>query len=180
MKEKFSLFMSKLDSAIVKNSGWQHIPHSSTNFMYINPYKYKGSLITLADGTTINKGDWIAELHLDNKKLKLLDTSYTSLIRLLRGELNSLRHCFDFEPYSNIKAVFGITVFYEIAARQGFTVLDINSSVKRFLWSSWENILRLALRKTNRMARKRFIISKECWISKDQILNASYAEAKRL
>lgn len=170
MNKIISLFLSKLDSAIVKAAGWKHIPHSDTNFMYINPYKYKGSEITLADGTTINKGDLIAELHLDNKTLMALDTSYTSLIKLLKGELKSLQQCFSSEPYSDIKAVFGITVFYEIAARQGFTVLDISSKAKRLLWSLWENILRLAFRKRNNRVRKKFIMSKECWISRNQIL----------
>lgn len=171
MKKIISFFFSSLDYIIVKAAGWKHIPDSISNFMYINPYKYKGPAITLTDGTLINKGDLIAELHLDNKGLNGLDTSYTNLIKLLKDELKSLQHCFGYEPYSKIKAVFGITVFYEIAARQGFTVLDVRSTIKRFLWSSWENILRLAFRKRSRKLKKRFIIAKECWISREQILS---------
>lgn len=165
-----SSFLHKLDSAIVKGAGWKHIPCSDTNFMYISQYKYRGPLITLADGTVISKGDRIVELHLDNKKLKALDTSYTSLIRLLKGELRSLQSCFMDEQYLNIKAVFGITVFYEIAARQGFTVLNIRSILKRFFWSLWENILRLAFQKNSKKVKRRFVMSKECWISRNQVI----------
>lgn len=169
MKNTVSYILGKLDSAIVKIAGWKHIPCSSSNFMYISPYRYKGPTILLKDGTVINKGDWIAELHLDNKGLKALDTSYVNLIRLLRGELKALKSCLVYEPYSNIKAVFGITVFYEIAARQGFTVIDISNTGKRFFGSLWENILRTAFQKRNKKARKKFIVSKECWISREQI-----------
>ncbi len=170
MNRIISSFLYKIDSTIVKGAGWKHIPHSNTNFMYISQYKYRGPQIKLTDGTVISKGDWIAELHLDNKGLKALDTSYTSLIRLLKSELLALRNCLMEEQYSNIRAVFGITVFYEIAARQGFTVLDISSTIKRFLWSLWENILRLAFQRKNRKPGKRFVLSKECWISKEQVL----------
>jgi hypothetical protein len=165
-----SSFLYRLDSVIVKAAGWTHIPHSDTNFMYISPYRYRGQLITLKDGTTISKGDWIVELHLDNKELEALNTSYTSLIRLLRGELLALKSCFMEGQYSDIKAVFGITVFYEIAVRQGFTVLDISSKLKRFSWSLWENILRAAFQKGNKKAKKKYVMSKECWISRNQVL----------
>ena len=170
MKNIIHFILSKLDSFIVKAAGWKHIPHSDTNFMYVNLYKYKGLAITLTDGTIIEKGDCIPEFHLDNKRLKGLDTSYTSLIRLLKGELKALGNCIRYEPYSKIKAVYGITVFYEIAARQGFTVLDMKNIMKRYLWSLWENILRLSFQKRNKRARKRIIMSKECWISRGQIL----------
>jgi hypothetical protein len=170
---KFTGFLfRKLDAAIVKAAGWKHIPNSDTNFMYMCPYKYKGATIMLKDGTAVKKGDWIAELHLDNRELKKLDTSYASLIRLYKGELKALKNCFRQGAYPDIKAVFGITVFHEIAARQGFTVLDIRSTAKRFLGSLWENILRLALQKENNKVRKRFVVSKECWISRDQIMSA--------
>lgn len=164
--------LRKLDSAIVRTAGWKHIPNSDTGFMYMCPHKYKGATIILKDGTAVNKGDWIAELHLDNKGLKRLDTSYASLIRLYKGELKALKSCFSQGLYPDIKAVFGITVFHEIAVRQGYTVLDIRSPVKKFFVSLWENILRLAYHKKINKRGKKFVISKECWISRDQIMNS--------
>lgn len=160
-----------VDSIIVAAAGWKHIPNSTSNFMYLNPYKYRGTKITLKDGTTIKKGDWVAEFHLDNKGLRKMDTSYTSLIRLFKGELKALQACFAYEPYSGIAAVYGITVFHEIAARQRFTVIEISNPVKRFLCSLWENILRLCLRKSSSKTRHPFVTSKECWISREQILS---------
>lgn len=169
MRSTIEIILRKLDKVIVGLSGWEHIPLSGTNFMYIYPYIYKGKAITLKDGTFVEKGDWVAELHLDNKRLKDREISYSGLIRLLKGELKALQGCFDLEPFLRIKAVYGITVFHEIAARQGFTVLDIRNVPKRYIWSLWENILRVFFKKERKKGKKRFVVSKECWISREQI-----------
>jgi hypothetical protein len=46
----------------------------------------------------------------------------------------------------------------------------MDSKVKRFFGSLWENILRLLFKNGNKKTRKKFIYAKECWLSKNQIL----------
>lgn len=171
MKKILSSIFGIIDFIIVKIAGWKHIPYSSTDFMYLNPHKYRGRDIALKDGSIIKKGDLIAELHIDNRRVKSLDTSYISLLRLLRSELLALKKCSDQEPYSKIKAVYGISVFYNIAERQGFTIIEIRSWIIKFFGSLWENILRLTIKKNGKKTRKIIIASKECWFSMNQIVN---------
>jgi hypothetical protein len=163
-------FIGGIDSLIVKLGKWKHIPNSKNNFMYINPYQYKRKTITLKDGTVIAKGDLVAEIHIDNSSIKRLNTGYANLFKLLNGELKALKESYDTEPYSGIKAIYGITVFYDIARRQGFTVVEMDNKIVRFFGSLWENILRLLFKNGNKKTRKKFIYSKECWLSKNQIL----------
>jgi len=170
MKAIIYPILKVIDITIVKIARWKHIPNSTTNFLYLNPYQYKGKPLTLKDGTQISKGDWIAELHIDNVRSASMDTSYGNLLRLVRSELLTLKMSLDQEPYSQLKAVYCITVFYDIISRQGFTAVEISNKFKKFFGSVWENILRLGLKKGNKKTRKKFIYSKECWLSKDQIL----------
>ena len=170
MKKLFKGIIGGVDNLIVKLGKWEHIPNSMNNFMYIVPYKYNRKTITLRDGTVISKGDRVAEIHIDNTSIKRLDTGYANLFKLLRVELRGLKESYSQEHYSEIKAIYGITVFYDIAHRQGFTVVEMNNKAKRFFGSLWENILRLLFKNGNKKTRKKFILAKECWLSKDQIL----------
>lgn len=168
--------LSKIDSTIVNLAGWRHIPYSNTNFMYLSPHKYKGKSFRLDDDTVITKGDWVAELHIDNKKIKVLDTSYRNLLNLLKGEIEALGKALKEEPYCKIKSVYGITVFYDIARRQGFTIKHIDNKLIRFFGSIWENILRVVLKnKTSKINKNKnvFIAPKECWLSKVKAIHFS-------
>lgn len=169
MKNIGSYIFRKIDIAIVKLAGWSLVPESNVNLMYMNPYRYKGESITLKDGTVIKNGDWIAELHLNNRIFGSLDTSYANLIRLFKSEMKSIGKCISCEPYSKIKAVYATTVFYEIAERQGFTVMEIKSSFKRFFYTLWENILRMSYKKNNKKRKNKIVTPKEIWISQGQI-----------
>jgi hypothetical protein len=167
----FMKLLAKLDTFIVNKSGWKHIPFSRNNFMYLNPCIYHGNPVKLKDGTLISEGEHIAELHIDNTSIKRLNTSYPNLIRLLRGELAALSRALKEYPDIKVKAIFGISVFYDIAERQGFTIVEIDNKFKRLFISIGENILRLGLKNSNRKTRKKFLFSKKCWLSREQILN---------
>jgi len=174
--------IEKIDNLIVKLFHWNHIPFSETNFLYLDIFTYKGKSKKLTDGTTINKGDLVGEIHIDNKNLKNLNTSYPSLIRSFQCELEALKICYkeNTSKYSEIKAIYGVSVFYEILKRQGFTILKIDNPLLCFLGSVWENILRFALNSTGRKSRKKFVFSKECWISKSQIESTRSRNKKKI
>ena len=173
--------IKKIDNLLVKSLHWEHIPFSETNFLYLSVFTYKGKPKALTDGTTINKGDLVGEIHIDNENLKNLNTSYFSLIRTLQGELKALKTCYlEATPkYSEIKAIYGISVFYEILKRQDFSILKMDNSLLCFFGSVWENILRLSLNSGNKKSKKKFIFSRECWISKGQIESMIFKDKKK-
>jgi hypothetical protein len=172
LMKKFVHAIFRLNEKIIARIlRWNHIPYSENNFMYFAPYIYRGKPVALSDGTTISRGDRVAELHIDNIRVGTLDTRYPNLLKLLQGEISALKRALKESPYSDIKAVYGITVFYDIARRQGFTVKQIGNPVKRALATVWENILRIVFKKGNKSGRRRINKSKECWLSRSQIMN---------
>lgn len=167
----FNKVISFYDTNIVKLFGWKHLPNSETNFLFFVPKTYKGEAVTLDDGVTIQKGDRILEIHIDNANLKNLDTNYSSIFIMLKDELISLGKLLPQKGYEDYKAVLAVTLLYHLGERAGFTVFDIEDSLKRKMVSVGENILRSALRKEKedkeKKAKKR--IAKKCLISRDKI-----------
>lgn len=99
---------------------------------------YTGSQpIVLEDGERIEKGDLIAELHLDNDMLlKLGHDSRTSMhlaIRLIRGVeqlLPQALHVLQTDPaYRDVKGLYGITMIHRGTKQLGFTVLDLPKGI---------------------------------------------------
>lgn len=176
MKTLLAFFIKTIDALVVKFAGWTHIPSSRAKFLYLSPRKYKGTLITLRDGTHISAGDIVAELHIDNKKIRYLEVTYTNILKALHEELKALKKSLDQEPFSRIKAIYGVTVFHAMLQRQGFTVIDLKNPYIRVLGSIWENILRLVLKKSGKTARKNFVTAKKCWLSRGQIENMETKE----
>lgn len=171
MKRLASIFLVPFEKTVTTLGGWKHIPNSSLDFMYLCPRKYRGKNITLKDGTIIKKGDIIAELHIDNLRIHKFDSSYANLLKLLKEELIAVKNSLELKGYRDITAVHGITVFHNIAARQGFTVFDIKNPVTKYLGSFWENLLRVVFKKEK--SKKKVRVSKHCWLSRKQIVNIS-------
>jgi len=171
-------FVALFDKTLVKHRGWKHLPGSKYNFLYFVPEIYKGKDVIIKDGTVIRKGDKILEIHIDNPNLINLDTGYSSLFIMLKGELANLGKLLPEKEYEEYKAVLAITLLYYLASRAGFTVFEFESSIKRKMVSLGENILRATLRKEkedkSKKGKKR--IAKVCWISRDEIMNINMEE----
>ncbi|OPJ62235.1 YkoP family protein [Clostridium oryzae] len=173
MNNVFKPLISGIDNLIVRLCGWTHIPYTTTNFLYISKHRYKGKTLQLKNSTIINKGDIVIEIHIDNKNLKNINTtSYVNLVRSFKSEINVLKKCFtEQQNFKNVKAVYGISAFFHITSRCGFETMEIQNPIRRIFTSIWENLLRHVLKTSKNKLRKNFVISKECWISKDDLLH---------
>lgn len=163
------------DRNIVRLQGWKPVPGSNIGFLYLVPSVYKGKPVTISDGTVIKKGDKFFEIHIINTNLHKLNTHYGNLFVMLKDELIKVGELLEQEGYEDYKAVLGVTLLYQLAKRVGFTIFEIEPAWKRSMISFGENFLRSSLRKgkeERKDKKKRY--AKECWISRDQIMNLKH------
>lgn len=95
--------------------------------------RYTGQDVEFADGGRVAKGDRVAELHFDNKKLSTIAATSKSPvatgIRMLREVEQALpllanQLAADFEA-NDIKAVYGVTMIHRGADRLGFEIFQL-------------------------------------------------------
>jgi hypothetical protein len=100
---------------------------------------HRGPRLVLRDGTVINPGDPVGELHIDNKRAAGLHATGKGGIRLRREVFRMLpvlaRELTTRPEYRGINAVFGASLFWDGAGRVGFE----NRPVPFFtrLWLGW-------------------------------------------
>jgi len=110
----------------------QPVQEKDTVF-HIRVRKYSGQTLVMNDGETLNKGDRIVELHLDNNRLfemgmKSRSTMHTAiqLIRAVEKGLPPLAKMIGSDPqYDDVKAVYGVSMINRGSEQFGFTVLDL-------------------------------------------------------
>lgn len=157
------------DATIVKLLGWKNVPGSDIGFLYMVPKVYKGKRVQIQDGTIIERGDHYYEIHIANTNLKNLDTSYGNLFKMLAEELKLIGKHMEKPENRKYKAVLGVTLLHRLARRAGFTIIEIESPIKRKMVSLGETILRSALRKEKAKKDGKKRVAKECWISQGQL-----------
>jgi len=94
---------------------------------------YNGQDIELAEGGRVSKGDLIAELHFDNKKLSMIAATSKSPvatgIRMLREVEQALpllaNQLAEDTEADDIKAVYGVTMIHRGADRLGFEIFQL-------------------------------------------------------
>lgn len=159
-----------IEKSVVKINDWKHIPSSKRKMLYICPHEHKGEVKNISDGTIIKNGDLVAEIHIDNLKIHKIENDFRNLSKVFREELQALGDTIvNEETFKDIKAYHGTTLLYSFAKREGFTIIDIHKGTKTYFLSIWENILRIVFKKDQRK-RNKFRAPKECWISKEQLL----------
>lgn len=166
IKKVFEAFEKK----IVRMNKWTYIPNSKNNMMYFNIYPYKGKSVALNDGTQIISGDIIGEIHIDNIKVKTVDTQYNNMMKIFFDELYALKVAFLEGKYPEVKAIYGMSVLHPLVKRKGFTIISIDNSLKKLFITIWENILRIIFRQNKLKGRKKLREPKQCWFSRNQIL----------
>lgn len=87
---------------------------------------YRGPATTLADGTRIEPGDRVVELHFDNRRLLALSFAGAQLpwelLKLAREDLAELACRIARGELDEVKALVGITLFARAGRRLGFEV----------------------------------------------------------
>ncbi len=111
--------------------------------------KYRGPSIACEDGTLIRTGDWIGELHLDNRfildMLRTHDANQVAL-RVARLTRSSMRQISDevknLPQLSQVKALQGITLLHRgITHGLGFETHSLKQGTLRSLTTSYLRLL---------------------------------------
>ncbi len=126
--------------------------HPQHPFLQVRIRAYTGKhTLHLNDGTVVQQGDHIAEIHLNNRMIYTIGQSSPSimqmmvtLLRLFQPALSQLAAYLRRHPMgAQVKAVYGISLLHQPAERFGFTVLDVHNLLFSRI-SSW--YLRFVLR----------------------------------
>ncbi|WCK54056.1 hypothetical protein PP175_22530 [Aneurinibacillus sp. Ricciae_BoGa-3] len=132
---------------------------------------YKGQPLLLNDGEELRRGDRIFELHFDNETLAALAAGSKSTvhlaIHLIRGTEQLLPQLADRirtqADYQDIKALYGISHIYRGTEKLGFTVIEMQRGIFRFLTTHY---LRLLLSVIHPEGKKRVTANTELIVPK--------------
>jgi hypothetical protein len=115
----------------------QHrIPTAPFDLLRVQFTRFQGSPISLPDGTRIQSGDRIVELHIHNSTLASAAGQATGwqLLRMLMGDLDALAEWSRSGDFpADIRAFYGYTLLSRGASRLGFTLRTRPSSFRTWL-----------------------------------------------
>ncbi|MDW7982635.1 MAG: hypothetical protein RMH81_07470 [Thermomicrobium sp.] len=114
--------------------GWERLTEFVWRPRHVRPggffryriVRYRGPVTTLRDGTRIEPGDLVVELHFDNRRLLTLWLAGASLpwevVKLAREDLAELAARVERGELGPVKALVGSTLFARAGRRLGFEV----------------------------------------------------------
>ncbi|MDE3228349.1 MAG: MFS transporter, partial [Chloroflexota bacterium] len=103
------------------------IPDAPYGLLRARLKRHHGRPITLPDGASVARGDWVVELHFANSRLITVSptTSAWRLVHMLAGDLTALaRAVGGAGELSQARAVVGLTLMGRAGPRLGFTVRE--------------------------------------------------------
>jgi len=127
--------------------GWEKVFHNvfklkeivvnNETMFYYRLIPYRGQEVQLNNGTSLQKGDMIAELHFDNKKLsniafqsKTTVALGVKMIREIERALPQLgKQIFTEDRAKEVKAVYGVSMINRGAEYLGFEVFDLPNNL---------------------------------------------------
>lgn len=103
----------------------QSIPGAPHGLLRVRLMPYQGEKVTLPDGTEIDPGMTVAELHCNNQAILELVRNHGNPYRAVREDLRSLARWISRPGFDlNVQACFGVTLLANAAARIGFSVRE--------------------------------------------------------
>lgn len=150
------------------------------NLFRINIRQYRGPAVELRDGTVINPGERVGELHLANKELFRLQTNCCNQIRAtmcvkkeMKQSLSQLAALVAQKKVEDVKAFYGITIFHQGARLLGFEVREFRPGFWRFCYWLGQMLL-LALYHPAGLKRLKIghntLSPKVVWLSRSALL----------
>ncbi len=142
--------------------------------------RYRGRPFTLADGTPIQRGDQIGELHLNNERVAALhDGGRRSqqvgfdAVRAFRASLAALAERARENPRDQAARAFtATTIFYQGIERLGFEVRPLRRRLLSRIMGAFQRRLLAHFHPLGRRrpGRPRFAEAREIWISRGELL----------
>ncbi|MFP4697196.1 MAG: YkoP family protein [Eubacteriales bacterium] len=165
-------FFLIMDNIAKKLGKWILIPGTDVGYFYVYQFKYKGKQVTLEDGTIINKGDELVELHLNNKKYKNVSNSVREIFKIFDSEMEKLATAFvEDKRFANVKGIYGRTLLFGVAKKRGFEVSEIESSSMSKFIKIWDSLIKYAYEAKNQ--KLKFREPKQIWISKEKFIKVN-------
>lgn len=169
MKNLFLNLIEKIDYKIVRSNDFFHIPNATNKLLYIDLKKYNKEDLFLPNGDIIKRGSLIGEIHVDNQKIKNMNVGLKDILYILKNELDSLSLSIKKDSrLIHVSAFYGRTILYSLLKREGFTILDLQKSIKVRFIEFWTKELRRIYSKNTIRKSDRTI--KECWITRNELL----------
>lgn len=171
----------KVDVLYQKKVGAVTIPGSVNNLLLICYHAYRGrNPVVTGDKVTINPGDLVGELHLNNKKITELAACPSErsmewrLLEILKAEFAELAEVSSggLIP-KKVRAFYGVNVLAIGAKRLGFTLIPLAPGWNRWWLGLWESFLRLifySFKTKKKASLKRTMVPYEVWISRDELI----------
>lgn len=172
MKTIISNLIEKIDNKIVQSKDYLHIPNAEIQLLYIDIKQYKKKDLILPSGTIIKHGNFVGEIHVDNKKIKNMNLGLKTTVTILRDELDSLSIAvLNDSRFSSITAFYGRTILYALLKRENFTILDLDRNIKVIVVEIWTKLLRLVYSNNSSNNNRKV---KEFWITREELLKRRY------
>lgn len=169
-----------IDRRYLKKVGASAVPGSSLGLLLVCYHPYQGKHGITLDGTTIEPGDMVGELHLSNVRITEIAAEPVGrslewrLMELLKEEFQRLAQaCRNGNIPENIKGFYGVNVLAAGARRMGFTLIPIPKGWNRWWLGFWESMLRLIYYsfKTSKKAKlQKTMDPYEIWISRSHLI----------
>jgi hypothetical protein len=154
---------------------WIHRLESTGSIFYIGIKTYKGTLLTLSDGTFVRRGDRVCTLHFNNERIALIHSESEGNVgfpfaRHVTLSLSSLaKRLSSDKAYEGVVALSGITWMARKGAQKiGFDSYPVGG-VCRLLWLRIKFSLYLLSAGKKRSAGK--IKPHALWMSRKRLLS---------
>lgn len=128
----------QFDQKIIEKNGWRHLDAAPS--FYGVYHQYTGKSIRFDSGT-LQQGDWVIELHLDNRKMLEEGLTPPQLFRQIKKEIKGIQSDLP-KQYPEAKGCYGVSVFGPLLKRLGFETQPYPNRFQGFWIALWENSIR--------------------------------------